>query len=167
MQNKKQKFTWGYYCEDIKKPEIIDKILAYEQEEIEPELWGEKYPKFKPYLLEKKFGDGQLLIYFGTCDDRPYWWLVRVDSKEKIDDPLEFDSEAIYEAIEEECGGWIPDYTAEIDDDGYDEYGECHRGEYPMIISDSSEHWGPIANFKTGECKFEIKLYVNKLLNKE
>lgn len=158
--------SWGHYSEDIKKDEIIQKILEYEQEEIEPELWGEKYPKFKPYLLEEKFGDGKFLLYFGTCDDRPYWWLVQGDSSWDVN---EVPDEEIYCAIEEECGGYIPDYDEELelDEDGYDEYGNCYRGDYPMIISDSSAHWGPIANFKTGECKYEIYLYINKLLNKE
>ena len=156
--------SWGCYNENIKKKEIIKKLIEYEQEEIEPELWGQKYPKFKPYLLEKKFGDGKLLMYFGNLDDRPYWWLVRGNSKWDIN---EVPDEDIYCAIEEECGGWIPDYDEEleVDEDGYDEYGECHMGDYPMIISDSSAHWGPIANFKTGECSYEIDIFVNKLLN--
>ena len=87
------------------------------------------------------------LIYFGTLDDRPYWWLVRIDSHTNIEDWIEFDSEEIYCAIEDECGGWVPDDTVEVDTDGYDEEGTCHRGKYPMIISDSSCHYGVIANF--------------------
>lgn len=68
------------------------------------------------------------------------------------------------------CYGLTVDFMEkeiELDEDGYDEYGNCYRCDYPMIISDSSAHWGPIANFKTGECKYEIYLYINKLLNKE
>ena len=137
--------------------EQIKQYLAKEQEETTASLWGSKVT-FKPYLLEKIFGDGMKLIYFGTLDDRPYWWLVRVDSKAKIDEPLEFDSEAIYEAIEEECGGWVPDYTAEVDEYGYDEDGECHRGEYPMIISDSSGHWGLVADLEKGVDRYGAPL---------
>ena len=157
--------SWGCYNENIKKKEIIKKVIENEQQEIEPTLWGEKHHKFTPYLLEKKFGDGKFLMYFGTCDDRPYWWLVRGNSKWNIN---EVPDEEIYCAIEEECGGWIPDYDEklELDEDGYDEYGECHRGDYPMIISDSSAHWGAIANFKTGECSYDVDIFVNKLLNK-
>ena len=137
--------------------EQIKQYLAKEQEETTASLWGSKVT-FKPYLLEKIFGDGMKLIYFGTLDDRPYWWLVRVDSKAKIDEPLEFDSEAIYEAIEEECGGWVPDDTAEVDEDGYDDEGTCHRGEYPMIISDSSEHWGLVADLEKGVDRYGAPL---------
>lgn len=124
----------------------IDARLEQEQEETTASLWGMKVT-FKPYLLEKVFGDGKKLIYFGTCDDRPYWWLVRIDSNTDIEDPLQFDSEEIYCAIEDECGGWVPDDTVKVDADGYDEYGTCHRGEYPMIISDSSCHWGLVVDF--------------------
>lgn len=137
--------------------EQIDQYLKYQCEETEAELWGESV-KFKPYLLERIFGDGMKLIYFGTLDDRPYWWLVRVDSNAKIEDPYEFDSEEIYEAIEEECGGWVPDYNAEVDEDGYDEFGECHKGEYPMIISDSSSHWGMVADLAKGVDKYGLPI---------
>jgi len=141
--------------------EQINKYLQLQQEETTASLWGDEVT-FKPYLLEKIFGDGMKLIYFGTLDDRPYWWLVRVDSNAKIDEPSEFDSEAIYEAIEEECGGWVPDDTAEVDEYGYDEEGTCHRGEYPMIISDSSEHWGLAADLAKGVDKYGIPLELGK-----
>ena len=127
----------------------IEQYLQKEQEETTASLWGSEVT-FKPYLLDKIFGDGLKLIYFGTLDDRPYWWLVRVDSNANIDVPLEFYADEIYSAIEEECGGWVPDYDAEVDEDGYDEFGECHRGCYPMIISDSSAHWGLVADLKNG-----------------
>lgn len=139
----------------------IEQYLKQEQEETKASLWGNEVT-FKPYLLEKIFGDGMKLIYFGTLDDRPFWWLVRVDSNSKIDDPYEFDSEAIYEAIEEECGCWEPDDYAEVDEDGYDDEGTCHRGEYPMIISDSSEHWGLIADLKEGVDKYGIPLKIKE-----
>lgn len=140
--------------------EEIEKFLQEEQEETTASLWGSEV-KFKPYLLDKVFGDGMKLIYFGTLDDRPYWWLVRVDSSAQIDDPYEFDSDAIYDAIEEECGGWVPDYLAEVDEDGYDEEGTCHRGTYPMIISDSAgSHWGLIADFTKGTDKYDEPLSV-------
>lgn len=141
--------------------EQVNKYLQCQQEETTVSLWGSKVT-FKPYLLEKIFGDGMKLIYFGTIDDRPYWWLVRVDSNAKIDKPLEFDSEAIYEAIEEECGCWVPDDTAEVDGYGYDEDGTCHSGKYPMIISDSSEHWGLVADLKAGVDKYGIPLELGK-----
>ncbi len=139
----------------------IEQYLKQEQEETKASLWGNEVT-FKPYLLEKIFGDGMKLIYFGTLDDRPYWWLVRVDSNAKLDEPGEFDSEAIYCAIEEECGGWVPDNYAKVDEDGYDDEGTCHRGEYPMIISDSSQHWGLVADLKEGVDEYGIPLKIKE-----
>lgn len=139
----------------------IEQYLKQEQKETKASLWGSEVT-FKPYLLKKIFGDGMKLIYFGTLDDRPYWWLVRVDSNAEIEDPYKFDSEAIYEAIEEECGGWVPDEDADVDEEGYDDEGTCHRGKYPMIITDSSAHWGVVADFKKGVGKYGIPLKIKE-----
>lgn len=139
----------------------INQYLETQQQETEASLWGNKV-RFKPHLLDKVFGDGMKLIYFGTCDDRPYWWLVRVDSSANIEDPMEFDYEGIHCAIEDECGGWVPDEDAEVDEDGYDEYGTCHRGAYPMIISDSSAHWGLVADFLKGVDKYGAPLQIGR-----
>ena len=96
--------------------EEINQYLEQEQKETEAQLWGEPV-KFKPYLLEKVFGDGMKLIFFGTLDNRPYWWLVRVDSHADDDDWENFDPEEIYQAIEEECGCYDLDEDAEVDED--------------------------------------------------
>lgn len=130
-------------------PEQIEQYLKQEQEETEATLWGSTV-KFKPYLLERVFGDGMKLIYFGTLDDRPYWWLVRVDSNANIDDPMEFNEEEIYEAIEEECGGFTFADDVVLDEDGYDKDGYCHDRSYPHICSDSSAHWGLVADLEKG-----------------
>lgn len=127
--------------------EQIEQYLEQEQKEVKTSLWGNEIT-FKPYLLERVFGDGMKLIYFGTHDDRPYWWLVRVDSSANIDDPCEFDSEEIYQEIEEECGGY--DLSDEDDD-------EC--GEYPMIVSDSYEFWGLVADLEKGVDKYGFPLF--------
>ena len=127
--------------------EQIEKYLEQEQKEVKTSLWDNEIT-FKPYLLKRVFGDGMKLIYFGTLDDRPYWWLVRVDSSAKIDDPCEFDSEEIYQEIEEECGGY--DLSDEDDD-------EC--GEYPMIVSDSYAFWGLVADLEKGVDKHGFPLF--------
>lgn len=140
--------------------EEINHYLEQEQKETETELWGVSV-KFKPYLLEKVFGDGMKLIYFGTLDNRPYWWLVRVDSHADDDCWENFDPEEIYQAIEEECGCYDLDEDAEVDEDGYDESGtKCISGGYPEIDSHSSPHWGIVADFVNGvdEYGFPLKL---------
>ena len=142
----------------------IKQYLEQQQEETKATLWGSTV-KFKPYLLEKIFGDGMTLIYFGTLDDRPYWWLVRVDSHADDDGWENFDSEEIYQAIEEECGCHEYDEEADVDEDGYDKYGvKRTQGDYPEIESDSSPHWGIIADLAKGVDKYGCPL---KLETKE
>lgn len=146
--------------------EQIEQFLKQEQEETTESLWGCEVT-FKPYLLQQVFGDGMILIYFSTLDDRPYYWLVRVDSS--VTDMGELDSEEIHQAIEEECGCYYNDYDEyndepKLDEDGYDEFGYKHKGSYPEIVSDTSPHWGMIADLKKGVDKigFPLKLKEEK-----
>lgn len=136
--------------------EQINKFLAKEQEETEAALWGDSV-KFKPYLLSQVFGDGMKLIYFGTLDDRPYWWLVRVDSRAEENGVwYNFDEEEIYRAIEEECGfhdvGW--------GDDEVEEFEESEEYAYPVIESNSSAHWGLIADFAKGVDRYGLPIEI-------
>lgn len=142
--------------------EEINLYLEQEQKETEATLWGMTV-KFKPHLLEKVFGDGMKLIYFGTLDNRPYWWLVRVDSHADDNGWEDFNEEEIYEAIEDECGCYEINEDAEVDEDGYDEFGtKCIEGYYPQINSDSSAHWGLIADFVRGVDKVGLPLEIGK-----
>lgn len=142
--------------------EEIKLYLEQQQQETEASLW-QSTVKFKPYLLERIFGDGMKLIYFGTLADRPYWWLVRVDSHADDDGWENFDSEEIYQTIEEECGCHEYDESAEVDKDGYDEYGiKRTQGDYPEIESSSSPHCGLIADFTKGVDKYGTPLKTNK-----
>ena len=131
--------------------EQIEKILEKEQQEVTPTLWGDEYPSFKPYLLEEIYGDGMCLIYFGTLDDRPYWWLVRVDSayltnnveyiESFIDDYGNCFVEVIHSQIEDECGC--------IDEED-EEYDEDNLPPYPAITRWASEYYGFVADLKNG-----------------
>lgn len=142
--------------------EEIKQYLEQEQQETEAELWGVTV-KFKPYLLEKIFGDGMKLIYFGNLDDRPYWWLVRVDSHVDDNDWENFDEEEIYEAIEEECGCYEYDEDAVVDEDGYDEWGTKRvQGEYPEIESNSSARWGLVADLAKGVDRLGLPLTLKR-----
>lgn len=123
----------------------IEQYLAKEQEETTAALWGIEVT-FKPYLLKKIYGDGMKLIYFGDLDDRPYWWLVRVDSNADIDT---IDHEEIYEQIEEECG-----FNADNDPD----FDEDNQLPYPAIQSYSSPHWGLLADLAKGVDRLGFKL---------
>lgn len=140
----------------------INTYLAKQQEETVATLWGTSV-KFRPYLLERIFGDGMKLIYFSTLDNRPYWWLVRVDSHTDDDGWENFNEEEIYEAIEDECGCYEVDEDAKVDKDGYDKFGTKRiEGDYPQIDSASSAHWGLIADLQKGVNKFGFPLKLNK-----
>lgn len=43
-------------------------------------LWGSKY-RVKPVLISSVFGDGRQLMWLEPINDRPAYYLVRVDSK--------------------------------------------------------------------------------------
>jgi hypothetical protein len=107
----------------------IRRFLKHECRRQRAYLWG-KYRVFTPYLVKKIFGDGLQVIYFQSIDDRPYWWVVRIDSKTELDN--DFDYESILDVIEEECGR---------PDEGDNTW------KYPMI-SWAGGHWGLIKNFK-------------------
>lgn len=68
------------------------------------EHWG-KMCSFKPELLKKKFGDGGRLVRLFPINERPRYWVVRVDSKctDLLDDDGDL-LDAIYEAIDEQFG---------------------------------------------------------------
>lgn len=107
----------------------IKKFLKHELRRQRAYLWGQ-YNVFTPYLVQKIWGDGLQIIYFGSIDDRPFWWAARIDSKTDISGD-KFDWEEILCQIEDECGR--PDE-------------EEPNPKYPAI-SWSGGHWGLIKNF--------------------
>ena len=106
-------------------------------EECEPKLWGETYPKFSPRVCEKKLGDGKQLIWFQTCDQRPYWWWVLIDSETNVRSD-DFDPLEIYDLIEDEFGA--------IPDEGDEDYDEAVHSDvldcYPMSVHNDGIAWG-------------------------
>ena len=69
-------------------------------------LWGTEYDVV-PYLLDDQHGDGKQWIWFGYMDDRPNYYVARVDSAADMDtegwydDVLPWIEETIqYEAAE-------------------------------------------------------------------
>jgi len=102
-------------------------------------FWAVEY-EFTPYLCETIIGYGKQLIYLGTLNQRPYYWLIMIDSNTDLS--LEnFDYEDILQLIEEECGHF------RYDDKDYNE-DDC---KYPMICCEDGIHWGMVVNFITGK----------------
>lgn len=134
----------------------IKTFLKHETRRQRAYLWG-KYEVFTPVVLSKIFGDGLQIIYFGSIDQRPKFWIVRVDSKTDLDAGV-FDEEEIIEAIEEEFGR-VPEtghLTATefreikkenrlfFDYNNYKEYMEDCK--YPRMDWHGG-HWGTLKNF--------------------
>lgn len=122
--------------------------------------WGDPIT-FSPVICGKIIGDGLQLVYIGSIDQRPYYWLIRIDSKMDINDD-DFDIETLLEPIEDECGRgdqWVSeaDFYAEKakgndDYEGHETYEDWHEHNYtyPVIRWDGG-HWGLIVNMVTGK----------------
>jgi hypothetical protein len=67
------------------------------------EHWGGTY-EFTPALLDKVYGNGKQLVQLFPINERPRYWIVRVDSKCKSDDELHEILDDIYDAIDEQFG---------------------------------------------------------------
>lgn len=66
------------------------------------EMWGSTYD-FTPSLLDKKYGDGKQLLQLFPINERPRYWVVRIDSKCDGDELFEI-LDDIYDAIDEQFG---------------------------------------------------------------
>ena len=137
----------------------MEQLIAEETSKQTGKFWGSKY-EFEPVISKEILGDGLQLIYVGTIDQRPYYWLIRIDSKTDIESD-DFDIYKIVAILEEEFG--IPpecdvneeefnEYKKSEDSDlseldNYDTYEDYEQAcEYPAILCNSA-HWGCIANF--------------------
>jgi hypothetical protein len=119
-------------------------------------IWGEKCEDtFSPVLVPEILGDGMQLITIGSGCQRPYFWLVRIDSQTDIRD-CHFSPEPIIEAIEGEFGHapwWVDGEEAYKNDidlveryETYTEYMDAYNEpQYPAIKWDGG-HYASIAN---------------------
>ena len=67
------------------------------------EHWGSWYD-FTPVLLDKVYGDGKQLLMLFPINERPRYWVVRVDSKCQRDDAVYDILDDICDAIDEQFG---------------------------------------------------------------
>lgn len=140
------------------------------EKELQPRsisLWGSvAQTDFVPEICSEVEGDGQQLIYFGTVNQRPRYWLMRIDSKhdiesEEFSDKIE---EIVIEPLCEEFGEtkWLSEenFTAkknrkgfsDYDVEEFDNYNDWMEEyfSYPRLSIDGF-HWGLIANVVTGD----------------
>ena len=116
--------------------------------------------KFSPVICDIILGDGLQLIYFGTIDQRPYHWLIRIDSETDIESD-DFDIEMLLQPLEE-CFGRHPDNYYDKEEfeeaknndrelESYDNFEEYDSAcQYPAVLY-SGGHWGLVVNMVTGE----------------
>lgn len=136
----------------------LEQWIAQETAPRHVSLWGEGF-EFSPEICDKFLGDGKQLIYLGSIDQRPRYWLLRIDSKTDIEAD-DFDYESLISLVEE-CFGrfdeWISEddfEDAKKDDpeleyyDTYEDYEE--HNSYPRM-NWGGGHWGLIVNMVTGE----------------
>lgn len=107
------------------------------------ELWGSK-TEFHPYLIDYSHGDGGQIIWIEYMDDRPRYYIVRVDSDLNIDgdDFLWTVLAEINDVILEESFEFMDDKQR----DEFEQYGyfdTCDR-EWPIppLEMASGTEWG-------------------------
>jgi hypothetical protein len=91
------------------------------------EWWGNEY-EFTPALLNKVYGDGKRLLQLFPLNERPRYWVVRVDSACQNDESLWDILDDIYDAIDEQFG-CPPDEDRGMGDE---------RPYFPMYDSDGT-----------------------------
>ncbi len=141
----------------------LEKWIEKETKERTYTHWGVEIT-FSPVICDTIIGDGLQLVYFGTMDQRPLHWLIRIDSNTDIDGD-DFDFETLLAPLEE-CFGRHPENY--VDKDAFEAYkngdevfGNCLNDydtyeeyasacEYPAIWY-SGGHYGLVVNMVTGE----------------
>jgi len=118
----------------IHKKANMQEWIEWETRERETEMWGDKIT-IKPVIAKQQIGDGKQLIYVGTIDQRPNYWLIRIDSNTDVYSS-DFDIEPILEILEEEFGR-----ADENDETIFDDINEI----YPMVLW-SGGHYGSLFN---------------------
>lgn len=86
----------------LNKTANMQEWIAWETRKRKTDFWCEEY-EIEPVIAAEKVGDGKQLIYIGTIDQRPHYWLIRIDSKTDINADL-FNIEKYIEILEEEFG---------------------------------------------------------------
>ncbi|WGU70674.1 hypothetical protein QIU18_00515 [Capnocytophaga canimorsus] len=87
----------------------IDEFIEMITQERTVSFWGDQYT-FTPVVCPKIIGDGQQIIYFGTIDQRPFWWYVRIDSKTNVESE-DFNHEDIVDLLEDYYGVCDPELS--------------------------------------------------------
>lgn len=117
----------------------IEDVIKQETKETTRKLWNDSYT-FTPQLLTKIQGDGLQLIAISNENNRPMYWLARIDSSIDIKECEDIEGESFEEyfmtEIEEEFG------KENESEKGYEYQG------YPCALF-GTPYFGVIFNAKT------------------
>lgn len=137
----------------------MEEWIAHETRKRKTTFWADEY-EIEPVISETILGDGLQLAQVGTIDQRPNYWLIRIDSKTDLSSD-EFDIEELLEILEDEFGRH-PDclvdkeefeqykrdktegYNCLEDYDTFEEYESACQ--YPAVWWGGG-HWGTVVNF--------------------
>jgi hypothetical protein len=119
----------------INNADNIDEFIKNETSEHIETLWGQPCV-VKPALVEEILGDGLQVLYWGTIDQRPQYWVLRIDSKTDIESDNFNQQDELYNMVTDQFGSY--DSSDEAD---YDDY------EYPIVKSTMGSFWGVLKNF--------------------
>lgn len=114
-------------------------------------LWGQE-SDIEPQLVSTIFGDGRHIIGIQTCDSRPDYYVLRIDSKTCLDD--DFDPEPYLDAISDDFGD-VADYDEEYINGEYKvkysgddaaEWEDWSVTDFPMLSTGNGYWWWTIEN---------------------
>lgn len=117
----------------------IERFLELECSEHIETLWGQEC-KVKPELITEKLGDGLQVLYWGTIDQRPQYWVLCIDSKTDIEADNFNQQDELYNMVTDQFGSYDPS-----DDEDYDDF------EYPIVKDTCGFFWGILKNFGKNE----------------
>ena len=89
-----------------------DRLRGLVEVPVQGSLWAQ-VTTFTPVLVSERFGDGRKLMYLSPINDRPAYFVVRVDSRSDVYDYLD----DVYLSAEEEHGGsgWCQECDHDVD----------------------------------------------------
>ena len=114
------------------------------QQETAPIMWAQRWgDNYNPKLCSKHLGDGLQFIWMSNIDQRPHYWIIRIDSQTDI--KQDFCWQEVEELVSDEFGLYS------FDDEDYDEKTDS----YPVVNTDNVPYFRFMANFKTGDFEFQ------------
>lgn len=104
----------------------MEEWISHETRKRTVEFWGQEH-EIQPVICSDVQGDGLQLVYVQSIDQRPNYWLLRVDSKTNVEAD-DFDIETLLEPLEEEFG--------------IEPYSYCHDEREFIIAQKDNKHPG-------------------------